>query len=128
MIEKQIPIDQTQFSFEEPIFEDQAVYTEDKPVVPQDDQPKSNKKVFLIAGIVGLVILILLILVVLLKREAPEEVLKQADIKPDQVEEVGPFQARIDDARELLELSDPTKQDLSFPPVDMQIRLDPKLR
>jgi len=39
-----------------------------------------------------------------------------------------PLQKRIEDARELLDLADPSKQDLAFPPIDLTIRLDKKVK
>ena len=120
-------VNQTQFSFEEPIFEDAQVYADE--TQPKEVQPPVNnkkKKILIIAGIVGfLFILLLLLLVVVRARKA----VTPTDDPVKQVEETkndDPIQDRIDDARDLLEEADPTKQDLSFPPVDMDLRLDPK--
>ena len=125
MVEKQIPINQTQFSFEEPIFENQAVYAEEK---PEDTKPQSKKKLFVVFGVIGFfVLLLLLIIVVRMSRNGQiEEIIDEPDTQVSQ--ELGPLEQRIKDARELLNLADPAKQDLAFPPIDMDLRLDPKER
>ena len=128
MVENQVPLNQTQFSFEEPIFENKAVYMDDKPPEDLDKEPKNKKKTFIIVGVVGFIIIILFLVIAqsMTKKngilEEPEEDVAVV------TKELGPLQKRIDDARELLDLADPTKQDLAFPPIDMKIRLDPKER
>lgn len=128
MNEQQEPINQTQFSFEEPIFENTAVYADETQKDARQDAPKSKKKL-LIFGLVGCIILVLLIVGLFALRgrnNTSQETTEEAVTIPTQ--ELGPLQQRIQDARDLLNASDPTKQDLSFPPVDLNIRLDPKER
>ena len=125
MTEKQSSINQTQFSFEEPIFENSAVYAEEKPVEEPTEKPQNNKKIIAIVVIGVVLILIAIIVVISSMRNKTVEVV---EIEPEAVvtKELGPLQKRIEDARELLDLADPSKQDLAFPPVNMGIRLDPK--
>lgn len=125
MTEKQSSINQTQFSFEEPIFENSAVYVEEKPVEEPTEKPQNKKKIIGIA-IVGIVLILISVIVLISSmRNKTEEVI---ETEPEAVvtKELGPLQKRIEDARELLDLADPSKQDLAFPPVNMGIRLDPK--
>lgn len=125
MTEEQVPINQTQFSFEEPIFEDQMVYAEEKPLADPSQKPKKSKKVVIFA-IVGFVFFLILVILGIASMGNKTE--ENTETEPEVVvtKELGPLQKRIEDARELLDLADPTKQDLSFPPVNMEIRLDPK--
>ncbi len=127
MNENQVPLNQTQFSFEEPIFEEKSVYIDEKPVDEQTEKPKSKKKIVVIAVVGIVLILVSLIVVVAGMRKGPSEVSEE---EPEVIvaKELGPLQKRIEDARELLDLADPSKQDLAFPPVNMGLRLDPKER
>lgn len=125
MAEKQVPINQTQFSFEEPIFENQAVYMEDKPEDP-DQKAKDKKKKIIIGAVLGILLIIIAILLLLVINRKPAETIQEEVANEVVTKELGPLQKRIEDARELLELADPSKQDLAFPPIDLEIRLDKK--
>lgn len=125
MAEQEIPINQTQFSFEEPIFENETVYREDKPE-DLEQKPKSKKKLFIIIGIVGFIFIILLLVLVMAMRSRGSTQEVGEDTNPVVAKELGPIQQRIEDSRELLDIADPAKQDLAFPPVDLELRLDPK--
>lgn len=126
MNETEVPINQTKFSFEEPIFADSAVYTEKKPEQDAAPKPKNNKRVLVV--VIGIVLVVLLLLALLMASRMRRGVTQvEEDVsEPVEVQELGPLQKRIEEARELLELADPAKQDLAFPPVDLNIRLDPK--
>lgn len=128
MTEKEVPINQTQFSFEEPIFANSAVYTEKKPEENPTQKPKSKKKLVIIVICVFLILLLLLLLVLASRMRRSTSQVDTDTPQPVQTEELGPFQKRIEGARELLELADPAKQDLAFPPVSLDIRLDPKVK
>ncbi len=123
--ENQTPVNQTQFSFEEPIFQDAQVYVDE--TLPLEEKP-NNKKKFLIIGIgVFVFILILLVIVITLIKGKGKEVEPEALKREIEAsKELDPIEERVEDARVLLDLADPTKQDLSFPPVDLKIRLDKK--
>lgn len=125
MAEQEIPINQTQFSFEEPIFENETVYREDKPE-DLEQKPKSKKKLFIIIGVIGFIFIILLLVLVMAMRGRGSTQEVDEDTNPIVAKELGPIQQRIEDSRELLDIADPAKQDLAFPPVDLELRLDPK--
>lgn len=125
MAEQEIPINQTQFSFEEPIFENETVYREDKPE-DLEQKPKSKKKLFIIIGVIGFIFIILLLVLVMAMRGRGSTQEVGEDTNPVVAKELGPIQQRIEDSRELLDIADPAKQDLAFPPVDLELRLDPK--
>lgn len=124
----ELSVNQTQFSFEEPFFEDITVPVGPKHEVVEGPSKKSNKKLMLIIGFVGFLILILGLVVIfsLSKGEQTEQLQEEELI--EQKTTTNPFQERITRAREELEDADPTKQDLSYPPIDMELRLDPKPR
>jgi hypothetical protein len=126
MADKQASINQTQFSFEEPIFENKAVYQDEIPPEEVSKKSKSKKKTLIIIGVLVFVAIIVFLVIAQSMTKKP---VVQDDVIEDAVEvvkELSPFQKRIDDSRVQLELADPTKQDLSFPPIDMKIRLDPQ--
>jgi len=117
-------LNQTQFISEDQIFSSSNVAIPD-PVIEEKKEPekKSNKKKILFI-VLGVVFLLLFSLVMLLKmRKKP---VKQEDEVVNQKvsEELTPMQQRIESLREDLEVADPTNQDLTFPPVDMGLRLD----
>lgn len=120
-------INQTQFSFEEPIFENQAVYSEEKPDDENLDKKKSKKKTIILVGIGIFIILITLLIFLTRNGNGIIEDIIEPPVQ-DVPKELSPLQLRIEDARELLNLADPTKQDLAFPPIDLNLRLDPKER
>lgn len=120
-----IPLNQTQFSFEEPIFEDPTIYQEEKPVV-EEVPKKSRKKLYLIIGIGAFALLLILILFILIRMRGgtqEDDPLRRDPVAP---EDLGPLEQRIEESRQLLEDADPTKQDLSYPPINFSLRLDPK--
>ncbi len=126
MTENQTPLNQTQFSFEEPIFEDKAVYMEEKPAEEPTEKPKSKKKLLIITAVAGIVLILVAILLIIIGMRNGNGAVTEEEPEVIVAEELGPLQRRIEDARELLDLADPTKQDLAFPPVNMGVRLDPK--
>jgi flagellar basal body-associated protein FliL len=123
MIDKPIP-DQTKFSLEEPIFENQAVYYDEVTEEELLAKRKKKQKFIIIIAIMGILLIVLSLLLV---RNGKGQIIPDEESPSIVVPtEMGPFHQRIKDARELLNLADPTKQDLNFPPIDLQIRLDPK--
>jgi len=126
MIEKETPINQTQFSIEEPIFENQAVYQEEKPE-QELQKPKSKKTLVIIISVIGFILIVLGLLIVTRMRNG-NGIVAEPELEPTVKKELGPLEKRIQDARDLLDIADPAKEDFAFPPVDLLIRLDPKER
>lgn len=125
---KQTPLDQTRFSLEEPIFENEVVIQDETPQKIDEQDAKRKKKVVILATIGGFVLLFIALIVVLLVMRGRNGVVEETT--PETVipieQDTDPLEQRIDAARSLLREADPTRQDLSFPPVDLDIRLDPK--
>lgn len=118
---------QTRFSVEEPIFTDYNVEIPvDESKQDQVKKPNKRKKILIIGGVVFLVILILL--VVLTRGGSPVEIpIFDPEETPTVVSD-DPFVVRIENAKLDLEIADPANQDLTFPPVDMDIRIDEQQR
>ncbi|MCB9812933.1 MAG: hypothetical protein H6772_00865 [Pseudomonadales bacterium] len=115
---------QTQFAFEEPIFQDLNVELPVEPT-PIDQNPKKSIKFFIIIGLVVLTLLILFVIVMLRsKKKTPENIFE--NIQQEVIKNFGPLEQRIENARIDLDAADPANQDLTFPPVDMGLRLDKK--
>lgn len=119
------PLNQTQFSFEEPIFENPLQYEEEKPPIVEKSK-KSKKKLYISIGIVATVFLLLILFVIFLRLRNKNDATEPLKRDPAIEQELGPLQRRIEQSRFLLESADPTKEDLSFPPVNFDLRLDPK--
>mgnify|MGYP003976639737 CR=1 FL=1 len=120
-------INQTNFAFEEPIFSDINV---DLPIKEKPVEPvvkKSKKKKIIVIGVSSFLFLLILLVAVVKMRKKPEtEVVEDNPIKV--VRDLSPIEERIENARLELEVADPSNQDLTFPPVDMGLRLDEKKR
>lgn len=124
---EQTPVNQTQFSFEEPIFENTQVYIDESK--PSSPQTPNNKKKYIFIGVgicLFVLVLVFLILVFILRRNLVTEDGDSQIRETKSATQLGPIEQRIEDARVLLNTADPTKQDLSFPPVDLNLRLDKK--
>lgn len=122
-------IDQTRFATEEPLLEkplvvESAVPAGEKPPLPSK---KSKLKLALIG--VGLFIVLFAIILMIIRFLMPadqrpstqelEEVEQGAVVKTE-------LERRVEEVRDELRAADPAKQDLPFPPVNMEIRLDDK--
>ncbi len=126
--EETVLTNQTQFSYEEPYRQSaKERFTTEKSELVQKSRPRP---IMYIA--VGLVVtVVLLLLLVLLKRKpvvienAP---FQQAITATPVPAEFNPLLERVSRLEIELEEADPIKQSLLFPPVDMDIRLDPKKR
>ena len=119
-------VNQTRFSVEEPIFTDFNVEVPVDESNPEQKKPNKRKKVLIIGGIVFFVIMLLLI--VFTSRGGPVDIpIFEPEETPVVVSD-DPFEVRINNARLDLEIADPSNQDLTFPPVDMDIRIDKKKR
>jgi len=68
MAEQQVPINQTQFSFEEPIFENQADYSEPKIIDPEQVAKDKKKKIVIMAIVGFFLVLVSLVVVVVVNK------------------------------------------------------------
>lgn len=125
--------DQTQFSLEEPLFENVA------PLPPEPEKPKEytpkipwyKQRKLVILAIVGVSILVLLILylisIIVAASRAPV-VSKPEEVLPVEQRPESQLLQRIKITRDELNEADPNQQQLVFPAVDMDLRLDPQQR
>ncbi len=125
---------QTSFGLENPIFEQPPVH-QLKPVAevqsaqPQPSGPVSHKKKLILIGSGVTLVLVLLVVALLLVSRQPDGTLPdnfffspvEVDTTPTALEQ------RVEALKQELMEADPTKRDYPFPPVDMNIRLDPKI-
>lgn len=125
---KESSINQTQFSFEEPFFEDVTVPVDPKQAAAEAPSQKGSKKLLIVIGLSGFLVLIFGVLVLVYFSRGKQIDEQQEEKLVEQTTTSNPFQERITTAREELKDADPTKQDLSYPPIDMVLRLDPKPR
>lgn len=118
---------QTRFSVEEPIFTDFNVEMPvDESQQEQNKKPNKRKKILIIGGVVFFLVIILLL--VLTRGKSPVQIpIFEPEETPTVVSD-DPFVVRIENAKLDLEIADPANQDLTFPPVDMDIRIDEKKR
>lgn len=116
---------QTHFAYEEPLFEQPPTVPSDEPVKPP--VPWYKKKLVLV-GIIGGVLFLLLLLLILMqpRRQEPED--SKATPTPSPVANFGPLEARVIELQQELEAADPAKQDLPFPPVNMEMRIPDERR
>lgn len=119
-------INQTQFSGEEPLLT--------KPIKEESDPLKEKTpsflqtkigKIALIGGGIFVIILFLIIFFVMNKKDAPPIVIEDAVVQ-ESTKELSPLQEKVNLLQEQLEEADPTKQALSFPPVDLDLAITEK--
>ncbi len=120
-------IDQTQFAAEEPLFEKPVKIEAPKPVEdPKVELPskKSMKRAFITGGLLFFILMMVVLLgVALHKPAAPVE--EETEFTSEEEQRImGPFSQRISELESQLELADPSQEDLPFPPVDMEIKID----
>lgn len=119
---------QTQFSQDQPIFQDVVVPEMQKPPEETGETTKqSSKKKLLIAGIAGFVLLFIVLLVFIVTRRPMEQTqILEASPSPSPVISAdNPLKQRVDNLQTELDAADPADQMLVFPPIDMDIFLDP---
>lgn len=122
-------IDQTQFSEEEPLFESPESHPKNiQPSVAVTPPANSKHKKMLIIGISIIAIILLIITILALAMGRPKGEVEESitpSPSPAAITE-SEMQSRITKLRSDLKEADPTKQDLTFPPVDLELRLDKK--
>lgn len=111
---------QTQFSYEKPLFEAPPPLPVQPDVIsiPWYKQPKY----WLLFG-VAVVILLLVALTLLSRPQVSTQQPTEEVMASPSPTAVGPLEARINQLRTDLQAADPSKQDLPFPPVDMKLQL-----
>lgn len=124
------PVNQTHFSYEEPLFEQPPVLpSEADETIPPTVWYRTRKGMLLIAG--GVIIGLLLLLSVLVYL-APKNPGVDSDLfapVPSPSPSLTPNQVKIMELGTELDAADPAKQEFPFPPVMMDITLpDPNKR
>ena|SRR5476651_537168 len=123
------PIDQTQFSSEEPLLQDARHSFSGKVVEVPPEKLAAQKKQKKLLLIVGGVLLFLLIILTLLAMASPRRKVLQVTASPSPSPVIQAnrtaLQSRVDEVNTDLQNADPSKLDLSVPPVDMTLSLDP---
>lgn len=124
----QTKYNQTQFSLEEPFFQNPEPIQQRMPEVPQSSiaPSKNNLKRNLIAGGVLFFVFILFVLVLLLGRGKNNLALPLPSSSPNKPGDLTELQLQVESYQDVLEDTDPTKQTLVFPPVNMKLRLEEK--
>lgn len=118
---------QTQFSFEEPFENDVNV---EIPVAPKpvvEGSQGSKKKKIIIISVVVLVLLLIILFIKLNSRKKPV-VETEEEQQAQEVKDLGPIEQRIKNAKDDLKIADPSRQDLTYPPVDFKLRIDPPVK
>lgn len=124
MTEQEQTTNQTQFFSEEILYEKPGEF------LPDESSKKIVKKPFL-KTLLGKIILgfgaflVLILVFVLFTLNKPKE--QEKEIEEKQTEQKGEethLQIKLDNLQEQLEEADPTRKELPFPPVNLDIRLD----
>lgn len=127
-----LDINQTQFASQEPVMEDAVSFQE--PVIEDQQIPKNKKKKnkLIIVGIVGFILIVVFVLLlILIKSLSPAEQVT-IDQNGNVIEvprgEVDPLLEEVYLLGEDLKNADPSLDSIPFPPVDMELSLDPSDR
>lgn len=120
--DQQIDTNQTEFSAVEPLFEK-------PPIDPKTLEPKPVSKsqkiiFFAIGGVVIFFILITILVVVMSRRQMLPDLLPEPTATPSA--QLDPLRQQVNELRAELDAADPTKQELPFPPVNLDIFLEPQ--
>lgn len=121
---------QTRFSLEKPLFEQMGQIPIDEPENPVPKVPLLKQKKFIILLIAGITVLILVILFIV-NAYISQQKKVHTDGTPEETEAASPgssepLKRRIDSAQKELKDADPSQQDLVYPTMDYQLRLDSK--
>jgi hypothetical protein len=120
-------LDQTQFVAESPLMKN--VEPEEAPAsdLSADElkqlQQKKVKRIVIVSIFFLFVILIIFIVVRSRSMREDEEIIESEEIKLTEVV-VGPFNQRLLELDNELEIADPNQEDLPFPPINSKISLD----
>jgi ribosomal protein S17 len=126
-----LPHDQTRFSVEEPLFEQMGHVPEPDVVEIAPRTPLLKQKKFVIGLIAGITIVILGLLFVINAYIAQQKLVKEPDLPDDPGQTTTgishPLLQRIMSSETELKAADPSGQDLVYPALDYNIRIDPKV-
>jgi hypothetical protein len=119
--------DQTQFMAESPLYEEVGLdNAPEKPLSELEIKKRQQKKVMRI--IIGLVTFLLVIggIFAFIKFRYGSEEEASSEIEEVKLDEVivGPFNQRLLELENELELADPNQEELPFPPIDFEISLE----
>ena len=123
---------QTKFSVEEPLFEQMGQMPGPENPEPVVQKPLFKQKKFIIA-LIAIITLLILVMLFLVNAYINERKRVQEEEPPENVVETPsdpnhPLYQRIKSAQEELKEADPSEQDLVYPTMDYNIRLDPDKR
>jgi hypothetical protein len=117
-------LDQTQFMAESPLLKDGEMSVAAEVVLSAEELKKKKLKKIVIATSAFLLIVLIILLVIKARSvEEDEQIVETEEIKLTEVV-VGPFNQRLSELKNELEIADPNQEDLPFPPIDDEISLD----
>lgn len=121
---------QTKFSLEEPLFEQTGQIPGPENPEPVVRTPLLKQKKFVIALIAGVTLFVLLVLFMLnayitAQKKVQDEAPPDSQAQPDNTSN-DPLYLRIKSAQQELKDADPSEQDLVYPSMDYNIRIDKK--
>lgn len=121
MTEEHYNQNQTQFTADEPLLEQPI-----QPVVtPTDPAPiKKSPPKWLVPAIVGVGVITLLIILIALRSRSEINLPPESVVQPPPARELSPLELRLEEIRLQLRAANPTLQELPFPPLDMQLKID----
>ncbi len=120
------PTNQTLFGNQEPLLQksSRTFAKHDDFVVAAPKKPMN--KMVVLAGSMGAILVLLLVALAILKpRTTATQVTASPSANPVTQATKSQFQARLDELSSDLQDADPSKMDLTVPPVDMNLTLDP---
>jgi hypothetical protein len=120
------PTNQTLFGNQEPLLQksSRSFAKHDDFVVTTPKKPMN--KLVVLAGSMGAVLVLLILALAILKPKAPTtQVTASPSANPVSQATKTQFQARLDELSSDLQDADPSKMDLTVPPVDLNLTLDP---
>lgn len=119
-------VDQTHFSSVEPLMEKMSLPINGKPVIVESKPKKPWVKWAAIGGVIAMVLIILLSVFMPRRKPAIQEA--KASPSPTPTVELSEKERRIQELKEDLQAADPSKMDLTFPPVQMDISVTARRR
>jgi hypothetical protein len=118
--------DQTSFGLESPLFDQPKRRGFVEEMSPEEKARQKKKKIIigLIAGGVAVFVL-LVVIAAMFKPRGLQTTTPEASAEPQTNQELSPLEQKVETLRQELRAADPTREDIPFPPVDLEIELDP---